>query len=89
MDKKGYPLDKSIETYHKGLCHDAAEAKEQAETGELLWAWLELRDLIGFLANNAGLKWVKLVEEYCPDENLKEVQRIIKKRIADSRKQVS
>jgi hypothetical protein len=86
-DKKGYPLDKSIEIYHKGSCHDSAEAKEFEETGEILWSWLELRDLIGFLANNTGLKWTKLIEEYCPDEELRDVQYIIKKRIADAKKE--
>lgn len=85
-DKDGYPLDKSVEVYHKGHCHDLAEAKELAETGEKLWSWLELRDLIGFLTNNTGLKWANLIREYCPNEDLKVVQQVVRNRMADMKK---
>jgi hypothetical protein len=86
VNKEGHPLDEKVEIYHKGHCHDSAKAKECAETGEVLWPWLELKDLIGFLVNNTGLKWTRLIDDYCPDKHLREVQQVVKQRISFAKK---
>jgi hypothetical protein len=82
QDERWHPLNESILIYHKRPCSDYAEA-EEAKNGATSFPWLELRELIGYLANNAAVDWGRLVEDQCPDSQLKAVQKAVRKRIQD------
>src|SRR5215469_3758882 len=76
-DEKGTPLDESIKLYHKRPCSYQAEMEERKQ-GRKGFPWNELRDLIGYLVNNSGLKWHKLISEYCDDEDLKAIKQVLR-----------
>ncbi|GCE18961.1 hypothetical protein [Dictyobacter kobayashii] len=83
QDERWQPKNESILIYHKRPCSDLAEAKE-VEQGELHFPWIELRDLPGYLANNAEIDWARMIEDLCPADQLQAVQKAVRKRIKDT-----
>lgn len=79
-EKNYKPVDEAIMILHKYPCSDYVEQKEGKIT-----PWLELRDLLGYLPNNVGPSWAKLIEEYCPDEQLQEVRKVVQTRIKSNK----
>lgn len=79
-DEKGRPIAGSVVILHKERCADIIEAREGKIT-----PWAELRWLLGYLPNNYDVSWAKLIEEYCPDDQLKQVRTAVQKRLKDEK----
>lgn len=71
------PTDEPIMILHKKPCSYILESREK------ITPWVELRELLGYLPNNSGMPWAKLIERYCPDDQLREVKAQVQKRLKD------
>jgi hypothetical protein len=71
----GKATDEPIVVLHKGRCDDL-----HTQATGMEYPWNELPDLLGFLINNSGLQWKDMIDNSCPDEQLKDVAHVVRQR---------
>jgi hypothetical protein len=73
----GEVKDGTLLIYHKGACNHLAEQQER-EDGATGFPWWPMDWLYGYLINNTGVKWSRLIEDFCPPDQLTEVKKTVR-----------